>query len=148
LNQRLFGELKYGGGLIKRRISTLREGDWIFSPDQDGTLQRVRIRDKYISLSTELVRMDLERDSIPIFCTPNHPFRTPDGSFKPISKLKPGNLVTTRASDGTRTGCQVRKISQYNKKLFVYNLHVPPHYTYIAADCEVHNFKPADPFEP
>ena len=151
LNMWFFGEIRHGGMLLNKRISRLREGNWTVSPDKIGKLHRAKITYKFKSLTSHLVSVRFE-DSLDVtVVTPNHRFRTSETQFQQIGKLQSGDRILGRTQSGNRIYRRIKSIKHCERKgkqYVVYNLHVPPYLTYIANGCEVHNYKPADPFDP
>jgi hypothetical protein len=149
LNIRFFDKIRVGQKLLTKRISRLKEGDQIISPDDKGNLHLVKITHKFKSIAPELVKVYFEDDVNPILCTPNHRFRLPGGLFKQVGTLNPGDLILGRSPDLQQIKRVIKDIRVCKRgRYVVYNMHVPPHLTYIAGNCEVHNFKPAQPFDP
>jgi hypothetical protein len=149
LNIRFFDKIRVGQKLLTKRISRLKEGDQIISPDDKGNLHLVKITHKFKSIAPELVKVYFEDDVNPILCTPNHRFHLPGGLFKQVGTLNPGDLILGRSPDLQQIKRVIKDIRVCKRgRYVVYNMHVPPHLTYIAGNCEVHNFKPVQPFDP
>jgi len=76
--------------------------------DLCGTVARVRARDGDRQVVAELTNVRLTRESAPLVrvatsvgdlrCTPDHPFRMPDGSYRPAGELAPGTVLDADSS--------------------------------------------------
>ncbi len=117
-------------------IEDLKPGDEVLSITDDGHLVHATLLKLFIHQEEEYLRVSTPGGVICV--TPEHPFRTREGTFRAIGEWKVGEQVTVhRGQELTQE--PITQIERIAGPVTVYNLSVDGPNTYFAGNIAVHN---------